>query len=217
MIVEKKMFVIDFSFPCLGNGQLLYQTDSGKLSRIGNAWTYVLGTEKRDLKALQAMPEEFKKRDLFWSTSSIVVEARNVCECLELFLAFIRQGHRNLSDDFARGRKVFIDGKIKNEEPVLEDIGFNNWPIKIKNIMVFPPCERMMKEWKDWGLLTCSASNDEIVEGDLCPLVYYGSALDDGECPVSAEAYGIGRDIKKSTEEIRIHGLEFTLIKVSWL
>ena len=208
----KKLFIVNMLFLFLGNHQLFNKTEHGKLIRVYDAWTYALGTEKRDLDALLGMPPDRQKEISFWSEAQVTIEAANICECLELLLLYIQSNH------VGQDCKVFInEWRIKNLfSKKIKDINFSNWPIKIKDVTVFPYCNFLNEEFKNHkGLLVCCDQliPEQLSRADLCPFSSSESALlGDDECLVSA--YFSGYPTLIAEQEIKIHDQEFKLKNV---
>jgi len=213
------MFVINFSFfSIFGTAESFEKSKYGKLLFINNLWTYIIANTKEDFASLI---DNSSKLSPSWATNgSIVVEAENLENCLNIFLSYIRYGY------IYQGRGIngidyckVIGEKFPNYKPILKpilDINFDNWPIKIKEIVVFPDCEYINKKWKEKGILICQEPLVENVLSavDLCPAGCHSSGLDDGYCLPSA--YISTSETKLIKTETTFKNQKFTVIKVRW-
>jgi len=210
---KNNLYLVDFLARCSGNNTLFHSTPYGKLVLLDSQWTYVIGTEKRDLHALLNLSvEEHQKRDLLTSANgSVAIEAANICECLEILLAFIQKGYIHQENGIP-GCKIFITKKVLESEPVIKGVDFSNWPIRITTVTEFPHCDLLTRRAK--GIITCGKKmNTECIESCLCPLVYRNKTLNDGKCLLSLYTFG---GISLSKHETQLNGLTFPLRKVCY-
>jgi hypothetical protein len=214
---QKSLFLVNFLFLFVGGngGQLFEKTKYGKLIFIDNIWLYVLGTKKENLEALLNNIERQKNNFSAWARASIVVEAKDIDECIKTLLAYVRCGY-NYQEEYSKADySTFIDEKLRGFKPIL-DIDFENWPIKIERVTVLPNCKSLNNAWKKKGLLICGTvqNKKQISEIDICPIVCASSGLDDGECLPSAL---IWTDQTRSIrQKIDVHGQKFILETINW-
>ncbi len=76
----------------IGNRTNLLKKDHFKIIPVDGKPTYIVGTEKRDLNAFIRLTDKERRRDVDWREASVVVEAKNVCECLDILLWYFRSG-----------------------------------------------------------------------------------------------------------------------------
>ncbi|MFA5086586.1 MAG: hypothetical protein WC468_03315 [Candidatus Paceibacterota bacterium] len=208
--MKNKLYLINFSILCLGNAQLFEKTEHGELAHE-KVWRYIIGTEKIDLEALRALPSEQKERDSSWNNDfSIAVEARNICECLQVFLNHVRKGYFPRRDGLSFCDRKLIDRRTCK---LIKDITFENWPVKIKEVIVFPHCKMINKNiQRDRRTLVCGGQEgNELVYAEMCSLVCSNAAQEEDEC--LASAYMLGKTKNKKCEIELSCGLTFTLVK----
>lgn len=209
---KKKIFLIDFKFFVLGNGQLFEKTKHGRLIYVDNLWLYVIGTRKEDLDALLALVASRKCLTL-WTLASVAVEAKDVADCLNIFLSYVRCGYNCQKEEHVR-YCTFIDQRLMGLKPNL-DISFQNWPIKIEKITTFPNCSQLNEKWKKKGVLVCNEVEDILTEIDICSIACTGSGLDDGDCLPSAYIWRKDKIISIE-QKMDICGQKFILEEVSF-
>jgi len=217
MSEQKSLFLVNFLFLFVGGngGQLFEKTKYGKLIFINNIWLYVLGTEKEDLDALLDDIKQQKKNLSAWARASVVVEAKDIDECVKTFLAYIRCGYNYQGGHSKASYSTFVDENLRGIKPFL-DIDFENWPIKIERVTVLPCCKSLNNAWKAKGLLICGSlqGKKQISEIDICPIACASSGFDDGRCLPSALIWT--NRTRSIQQKIDVHGQKFILEEITW-
>ncbi|MCK9446183.1 hypothetical protein M0Q50_04740 [bacterium] len=185
---ERKFFIVEFLIFYIG-APLFEKTEHGKLIFTNNRWLYVLGTKIEDFNALLDDIDFQLKNYATWSRQgTFAIEAKDINECLEILRDYVRCGHNCQEVNAYTHYSTFIDKKLRGFKPVL-DITFENWPIKIEKVTMFPSCKYLNKEWKPRGIMVCGEIEEDPTELDLCPVCCGGSGVDEGECLPSAKLY----------------------------
>lgn len=203
------LFLLTFSIRCLGNGQNVLKKEHFKIITVDGKPTYVVGTRKEDLDALLKVPDETKQRSIISPEVSVVIEAANICECMDILLWYFRSGilTTNQTD---LDCTLYLNKKIFEKESII-GLSFKDWPVTIKKAVKFDYCSHFNKKYKDMGILVCGEIEGDltICEGHLCPLVHYNSALDDGECSVSAHIFDYATP--STAERVELNGQQFII------
>lgn len=201
--MNRNLFLIELLFRYIGNMTLFDKTENFTIIPIDDKMTYVIGTEKNDLEALLNMTDETKKQTCFQSNAYIAIEAKDIPECFQILLAHVRSG-KPYRNDFDLDCTPYLNETALDEKPLIKGIDLDNWPIEIKEIIKFPYCGYLNRRYKRSGLLVCGGENKKPTEGDLCPIISMSSALDDGECPISAYVFDWTRQMTVKNQEVEI-------------
>lgn len=213
---QKLLFLVEFFLRYIGGGQIFEKTRHGKLLFSNEAWLYVLGTREEDFKAVIKNLKKLQEQGVSWERKWIVVEAKNIDECLDILLSHVRCGYNYRKKYCHFDYYTFVDKSLNGltAVPNADKINFDNWPIRIEKITTYPYCDYINKKWKEKGFVICCEPliPNCLSESDMCPISCRKSALDDGDCLISAHIYSQRTSTQK---EINIHNQKFILEEVS--
>ncbi|MFZ3054787.1 MAG: hypothetical protein WA091_02305 [Minisyncoccales bacterium] len=210
---ETFLFLMRILILCIGNRTNLLNKDHFKIIPVDGKFIYIVGTEKKDLDAFLVLEDKDKRRFVEWRETSVVIKAENICKCMKILLWHLRSG-KIYKNKMGFDCTPYLDEKVF-ETASTTAMSFKNWPVIIKEVIQFTDCTCLNKKYKDKGLLVCGETNKahKITEAHLCPLIYHNSALDDGECAVSAYIFN---QVVVTTEEqqTELNGQQFIIKKI---